>query len=171
MSDKAFKTLWDHYQILKSIPIFLPGKFERCYSGKTANVRMYDAMFTAGLKLPLTELHHQLANYLGLSISQIAPNAWRIFIGAEVIWGQLNGGNHRLTLDEFFYCYKPQHISSSQRIYHFLARKMLFKLVLICLIPTGIGKINTFSSKGWTGCVDRRNGIVCLTSLTICGVL
>ena len=59
--------------------------------GKTANVNMYDAMFAAGLRLLLTELHHQLANYLGLSISQIFPNARRIFSGAEVIWGQLSG--------------------------------------------------------------------------------
>ena len=57
------------------------------------DVGMYDAMFTIGLRLPLTDLHRQLANYLGLSISQIAPNSWRIFIGAKVIWGQLSGGN------------------------------------------------------------------------------
>ena len=54
---------------------------------------MYDAMFVLRLRLPLTDLHHQLAIYLGLFVSQIAPNAWRIFIGAEVIWGQLSGGN------------------------------------------------------------------------------
>ena len=59
------------------------------------DVGMYDAMFTVGLRLPLTDLHRQLANYLGLSISQIAPNSWRIFIGVKVIWGQLSGGNLR----------------------------------------------------------------------------
>ena len=59
------------------------------------DVGMYDAMFTVGLRLPPTDLHCQLANYLGLSISQIAPNSWRIFIGAKVIWGQLSGGNLR----------------------------------------------------------------------------
>ena len=36
---------------------------------------MYDAMFTAGLGLPLTALHRQLADFLGLSISEITPNA------------------------------------------------------------------------------------------------
>ena len=90
---------------------------------------MYDAMFAVGLRLPLTELYRQLANYLGLSVSQIAPNAWRIFLGAEVIWGQLSGGNRRLTLDEFFYCYKPQQITSEKGIYHFLERKMSLRLV------------------------------------------
>ena len=33
------------------------------------DVVMYDAMFIARLRLPLTEQHHQLANYLDLSIS------------------------------------------------------------------------------------------------------
>jgi len=64
-------------------------------------------LFTAGLRLPLTELHRQLANYLGLFVSQIALNTWRIFIRVEVIWDQLSGGNRHLTLDEFFYYYKP----------------------------------------------------------------
>ena len=129
MSPNVFNKLRDHFQIPENIPIHLPRKFERCYSGKTANVGMYNAMFAAGLRLSLVELHRQLANYLGLSISQIAPNVWRIFLGAEVIWGQLNGGNCRLTLDEFFYCYKPQQISSSKGIYHFLGRKMSLRLV------------------------------------------
>ena len=40
-------------------------------------------------------------------VNLIAPNAWRIFIGAEVLWGQLSGGHRSLTLEEFFYCYKP----------------------------------------------------------------
>ena len=82
-----------------------------------------------GFRFPLTELHRQLANFLGLSISQIALNAWRIFIGAEVIWGRLSGGNRRLTLDEFFWCYRLQHISSFEGIYHFAARKKSLRLV------------------------------------------
>ena len=85
MSQKVFNTLCDRHQIPSSIPIHLPGKFERCYSGKTTDVGMYVAMFTTGLRLLLTELHSQLANYLGLFVSQIALNAWRIFIGVEVI--------------------------------------------------------------------------------------
>ena len=75
MSDKVFNTLRDRYQIPNNIPICLPRKFENCYSGKTADVGMYDAMFTVGLRLPLTALHRQLANFLGVSVSQIAPHA------------------------------------------------------------------------------------------------
>ena len=57
MSDKVFNTLCDCYQIPDNIPICLPRKFEKCYSGKTVDVSMYDAMFAAGLRLPLTALH------------------------------------------------------------------------------------------------------------------
>ena len=91
---------------------------------------MYDAMFATELRFPLTELQCQLANFLGLFVNQIAHNTWRIFIGAKVLWGRLSGRNRQLTLDEFFYCYKPQHISSSKGIYHFAARKISLRLVL-----------------------------------------
>ena len=119
MSDRVFKELRSHYQIPNHIPIYLPRKNERCYSGRTADVDMYDAMFATGLRLPLTALHRQLADFLGLSISQIVLNAWRIFIGVEILWGSLSGGNHQLSLDEFFYYYRPQHIISSKGTYHF----------------------------------------------------
>ena len=54
---------------------------------------MYEAMFAAGLRLPLTALHRQIVDFLGLFISQIAPNAWRTPIGAKILWGSLSGGN------------------------------------------------------------------------------
>ena len=57
MSDKGFNSLCNHYQILDDIPIRLPRNFEKCYTRKTADVGMYDAMFAAGLRLPLTALH------------------------------------------------------------------------------------------------------------------
>ena len=102
MSDKVFRELRTYYQISYHIPIRLPEENESCYSGRTADVGMYDAMFAAGPRLPLTALHRQLADFLGLSVTQVAPNAWRTFIGVEVLWGRLSGGNRQLTLDEFF---------------------------------------------------------------------
>ena len=85
MSPNVFNKLRDCFEILDNILIRLPKKYERCYLGKTADVGMYDAMFAIGLRLPLMELHHQLANYLRLFISQIALNAWRKFLRAMVI--------------------------------------------------------------------------------------
>ena len=129
MSDKVFRELHTRYQISDHIPICLLRENKRCYSGRTADVGMYDAMFAAGLRLPLTALHRQLADFLGLSVTKIALNAWRTFIGAEILWGCLSGGNHQLTLDEFFYCYRPHHIASSKGIYHFNTREKSLRLV------------------------------------------
>ena len=50
MTGNIFKNLRDRYQIPDHILIRLPGKFKKCYSRKTANVDMYDAMF-AGTKV------------------------------------------------------------------------------------------------------------------------
>ena len=129
MSDKVFKELRVRYQIPKHIPIRLPKENEKCYSGKTADVGMYDAMFAAEIRLPLTALHRKLVDFLGLSVSQIASNARRTFISAKILWVSLSGGNHQLTLDEFFYCYRPHHISSSKGTYHFSVREKDLKLV------------------------------------------
>ena len=129
MSDKIFNELRIRYQIPEHIPIRLPYENEKCYMGRTADVGMYDTMFATRLRFLLTALHRQLVDYLGLSVSQIAPNAWRTFIGAEILWESLSGGNRQLTLDEFFYCYRPHHISSSQGTYHFAVREKDLKLV------------------------------------------
>ena len=75
MNDRVFKELRTCYQIPDHIPICLPRKNERCYSGRTADIGMYDAMFAAGLRLPLTALHRQLVDFMGLSINQISLNA------------------------------------------------------------------------------------------------
>ena len=75
MTNKVFNTFRDRHQIPDNIPLHLLGKFKKCYSGKTIDVGMYDTMFTARLRLPLTALHHQLANFLSLSVNQIASNA------------------------------------------------------------------------------------------------
>ena len=93
MSDKVFSELRVRYQILEHILICLPYENEKCYTGRTADVGMRDAMFAAELRLLLMALHRQLVDYLGLSVSQIAPNAWRTFIRAEVLWGSFSGGN------------------------------------------------------------------------------
>jgi len=75
MTANIFKNLRDRYQIPDHIPIRLLRKFEKCYSRRNMDVGMYNAMFAVGLRLPLTALYRQLANFLGLSVSQIAPNA------------------------------------------------------------------------------------------------
>ena len=57
MNDKIFKELCVRYQIPEHIPIRLPKENKKCYTGRMADVGMYDAMFATGLSLPLTALH------------------------------------------------------------------------------------------------------------------
>lgn len=82
-------------------------KGEKCYLGRTANVGFYEVAFILGLRLPLTELHGWLADYLGVSVCQIAPNTWRIFLGVEVLWGQMSGGCRSLPLMNSFIATNP----------------------------------------------------------------
>ena len=53
---------------------------------------MYDAMFAAGLRLPLTAPHRQLVDYLGLSVSQIAPTLGGLLLEQRYCGEVLVGG-------------------------------------------------------------------------------
>ena len=158
MSDEVFSRLRPHFQIPRNVPIRKGDLGEKCYDGKSSNIGFYKAMFIAGLRLPLSTLHRRLAFYLGVLVSQIAPNAWRIFIGVEVLWGQLSGGNRSLTLEEFFYCYKPQEIPRSKGFYNFMCHQAA--LSQICLTLTVNGKLGFSLFKGSIRFVALASGVV-----------
>ena len=80
IKENHFKTLRDNYQIPDSIPIRLPYKSEKCYYDGVEGVEEYEQMLKAGLRFPLSSLHRELLKYLGLSVNQVSPNAWRVFI-------------------------------------------------------------------------------------------
>ena len=50
---------------------------------------MYEQMLKARLRFPLSPLHRELLKYLGLSVNQVFPNAWRVFIAMEVLYGAM----------------------------------------------------------------------------------
>ena len=125
---KHFDTLQERYQIPIDILIHLTFKFEKCYYRGVDDVGVYEKMFKAGFRLPLSALHHRLLQYLGLAVTQIAPNAWRIFLGVEVLYGVLSKGRCQLIVEEFFHCYHPSEIKS-RGIYSFLVRKLVLRLV------------------------------------------
>ena len=158
ISNEVFSRLRPHFQIPRNVPIRKGDLGEKCYDRKSSNIGFYKAMFIVGLRLPLSTLHHRLAFYLGVSVSQIAPNAWRIFIGVEVLWGQLSGGNCSLTLEEFFYCYKPQEIPRSKGFYNFMCHQAA--LSQICLTLTVNGKLGFSLFKGSIRFVALASGIV-----------
>ena len=171
MTTNIFKNLRDRYQIPNHIPICLLRKFKKCYSGKTADVGIYDFMFTATLRLPLTALHRQLANFLGSSVSQIVPNAWRIIIGAEILWGHLSGGNRQLSLGKFFIATNLSTSSRPKEYTTLLYGRKSLGSYQICPTQIGIGKVDTSLFRGRTRYAIQRSGLQCPMVLTILGVL
>ena len=129
IKESHFKTLRDKYQIPVNIPLRLLYKSEKCYYDGIEGVGVYEQMLKAGLRFPLSSLHHQLFQHLGLSVNQISLNAWRVFIGVEVLYGAMFEGARRLTVWEFLHCYCPDEISQSKGMYSFVPRSLLLRLV------------------------------------------
>ena len=86
-------------------------------------------MLKAGLRFPLSSLHCELLKYLGLSVNQVSPNAWRVFIVMEVLYGVMTDDARRLTVREFLHCYRPDVIDKSRGIYSFVPRSPLLKVI------------------------------------------
>ena len=107
----------------------MPFKFEKCYYQDAEDVGVYEQTFKAGLRFPLSTLHRHLLQYLGLAITQISPNAWRVFLGAKVLYGVLTNKACRMTVEEFFHYYHSSEIVQSKGMYSFLPRKPSHRLV------------------------------------------
>ena len=124
-----FKTPRANYQIPDYIPIHLPYKSEKCYYDRVDDVGVYEQVLKAGLRFPLNSLHCKLLKYLGLSVSQISLNAWRVFIAMEVLYGAMLNGARLLTVREFLHCYRPDEIDKSKGMYSFVPRKSILKVI------------------------------------------
>ena len=124
-----FDTLREKYQIPIHIPIRLPYKSIKCYYRGVDDVEMYKQMLKARLKFPLSALHRRLLQYLGLAVTQISPNAWKVFLDVEVLYGVMYDGARRLIMEDFFHCYRPSKITQSRGMYIFLLRSLLLRLV------------------------------------------
>ena len=73
-------------------------------------------MLKARLRFLLSSFHGELLKYLGLSVNQVSPNAWRVYIAMEVLYGAMSNGARRLTIREFLHCYRPNEIDKSRGI-------------------------------------------------------
>ena len=129
IKEAHFKTLRANYQIPEYIPIRLPYKSEKCYYEGVEGVRVYKQVLKVGLRFPLNSLHHELLKYLGLSISQISPNAWRVCIVMEVLYEAMSNDARSLTVREFLHCYRPDEIDKSKGMYSFIPRKSVLKVI------------------------------------------
>ena len=90
---------------------------------------MYEQALKVGLRFPLNTLKRELLQHLGLSVSQISPNAWRVFIAIEVLYRAMFGGSRSLTKREFLHCYRPDEIDKSRGLYSFVPRKSVLKVI------------------------------------------
>ena len=129
IKEKHFSTFRANFQIPDYIPIRLPYVSEKCYYDGVDGVGVYVQMLKAGLRFPLSTLHRELLKYLGLSVNQISPNAWRVFIAMEILYGAMTDGARRLTVREFLHCYHPDEIDRSRGIYSFASRSLLLKVI------------------------------------------
>ena len=75
IKENHLKTLRENYQIPENILICLPYSSEKCYYDSIKGVGIYEQMLKAGLRFPLSTLHHELLKCLGLSINQVSLNA------------------------------------------------------------------------------------------------
>ena len=129
IKEKHFKTFRAYFQIPDNISIRLPYMSEKCYYEGLERVGVYKQMLKAGLRFPLSSLHHELLQHLGLSVNQVSPNAWRVFLAMEVLYGVMSDGARRLTVQEFLNCYRSNEIDKSEGMYSFAPRSPLLRLV------------------------------------------
>ena len=129
IKENHFKTLRENYKIPENIPIHLPYKSERCYYDGVEGVGVYEQMLKAGLRFPLSSLHRELLKCLGLSVNQVSPNAWGIFIAMEILYGAMTDGARSLTVREFLHCYRPNEIDESRGVYSFVPKIPFLKVI------------------------------------------
>ena len=129
IKENHFKTLRENFQILDNFPIRLPYKSGKCYYDGVEGIGVYEQMLKARLRFPLSSLHHELLKCLGLSVNPVSPNAWRVFIAMEVLYGAITNGARSLMVREFLHCYHLDEIDKSRRMYSFVPRSPLLKVI------------------------------------------
>ena len=67
----------------------LPYKSEKCYYEGLEDLGVYEQMLKAGLRFPLSTLHRRLLQYLGLFVTQNSPNAWRVYLSVDILYGAM----------------------------------------------------------------------------------
>ena len=62
-------------------------------------------------------------------VKDISLNAWRVSLSVEVLYDTMSDRARRLTVEEFFNCYRPAKITQSKAMYNFALRSPLLRFI------------------------------------------
>jgi hypothetical protein len=94
--------LWNNYDLLPLVLLHFQNPVTLEIRG--GDIVIYERMLLAGLRLPFLEIVRELILYLGVSPSQIAPNAWRYLFAPFILWRTVLEA--QMTIPKFFNIYR-----------------------------------------------------------------
>jgi hypothetical protein len=108
--------LRNNYDIRPSVLLHFQNPVTREIRG--GDLVIYEKMLLAGLRFPLPDIARELVLFLGVSLSQLTPNAWRYLLASFILWRTVLGA--RMTIPEFFNIYRAAY--KRERVVEFTVR-------------------------------------------------
>ncbi|GFS37211.1 hypothetical protein Acr_00g0050670 [Actinidia rufa] len=118
MSQAELDNLGATYSFPPGVRLRIPGDGETILSVGQGEVAFYEAMFLAGLRLPIHPTIREILIHYKICPAQLSPNAWRSVICSLVIWRHFK---RHMSCDEFRCLYSLSPLPDSGW-YYFKAR-------------------------------------------------